>query len=268
MKYHIIATIFVFLFLACSTDFNTDQKGIKYPPTEKSKPKTEDSKQKELKPKTEEELKKKQEEELKKKQQLKNTLSNDLKKQIETANEHKEKYKKKMKEEPEDQYGVQAFKGLNWGPGTEDVSANTERSIRFRRHTYTILSTLSLHELKEFSNIVINENKLVPVVDMFNFFSSIGGALDTTTDSLYPKKDNLDKLDLSDLEKLKNSFEEILSAKERVASGAMQLVRDYKNLKTDINKLKSYLNDLYNESEEQATKAENLEEFIVSKYKL
>ncbi|PRR62882.1 complement regulator-acquiring protein [Borreliella burgdorferi] len=260
MKCHIIATIFVFLFLACSTDFNTDQKGIKYPPTEKSKPKTEDSKQKELKPKTEKELKKKQ--------QLKNKLLNDLKNSIETANKHKEKYKKRMKEEPEDQYGVQAFKGSNWGPGTEDVSANTERSIRFRRHTYTILSTLSLHELKEFSNIVTNENKLVPVVDMFNFFSSIGTALDITTDSLYPKKDNLDKPDLSDLETLKNSFEAILSAKEKVASGVMQLVRDYKNLKTDINKLKSYLNDLYNESEEQATKAENLEEFIVSKYKL
>ncbi|ACN93512.1 hypothetical protein QIA19_04825 (plasmid) [Borreliella finlandensis] len=31
MKYHIIANIFVFLLLACGTDFNTDQKDIKYP---------------------------------------------------------------------------------------------------------------------------------------------------------------------------------------------------------------------------------------------
>ncbi|WP_418905152.1 hypothetical protein QIA19_04910 (plasmid) [Borreliella finlandensis] len=49
MKYHIIVHIFVFLFLACNADFNTDQKGIKYPPTEKSKPKTEDSKAKRIK---------------------------------------------------------------------------------------------------------------------------------------------------------------------------------------------------------------------------
>ncbi|WP_228459420.1 hypothetical protein QIA37_04915 (plasmid) [Borrelia sp. CA_690] len=46
MKYHIITTIFVFRFLACRTDFNTDQKNIKCPPTEKSRPKTEDSKHK------------------------------------------------------------------------------------------------------------------------------------------------------------------------------------------------------------------------------
>ncbi|AEL19509.1 borrelia virulent strain associated lipoprotein (plasmid) [Borreliella bissettiae DN127] len=91
MKYNNIVNIFIFLFLACNPNFNTEQKDIKSPPTEKSRPKIEESKQ-------EEELKKKQqeEEELKRKQQeaeeLKTTLLNDLKNLIETTNAHKEKY--------------------------------------------------------------------------------------------------------------------------------------------------------------------------------
>ncbi|ACN93500.1 virulent strain associated lipoprotein (plasmid) [Borreliella finlandensis] len=59
-----------------------------------------------------------------------------------------------MEEEPKDQYGVQAFKALHWGSGTEVMSANTERSVRSRRHTYTILSALDIDELKEFSDII------------------------------------------------------------------------------------------------------------------
>ncbi|MDO7256762.1 CRASP family complement regulator-acquiring lipoprotein [Borreliella burgdorferi] len=287
MKYHIITTIFVFLFLACRPDFNIDQKDIKYPPTEKSRPKTESSKQKESKPKTEEELKKKQqeeelkkkqqeeelkkkqqEEELKKKQQLKNTLSNDLKKQIESAYNFKEKYVKSMEKEPEDHYGMTSFRGLNWGPGTEDISDNTERSIRYRRHTYTVLSPLDPHELKEFANIIQDINKLASVASIFNSFSAIGGALDIVSDHLYFKKDNLDKLDIADLEILKNSFEQILYIKGSVAGKAKKLLLDYKNLKTDINKLKSYSNELVNGIKQQALEAENLEELIVSKYKL
>ncbi|WP_418905146.1 virulence associated lipoprotein (plasmid) [Borreliella finlandensis] len=271
MKYHIITTIFVFLFLACRPDFNIDQKDIKYPPTEKSRPKTESSKQKESKPKTEEELKKKQQEEEKekpRKQQLKTTLSNDLKKQIESAYNFKEKYVKSMEKEPEDHYGMTSFRGLNWGPGTERMSDNTERSIRYRRHTYTVLSPLDPHELKEFANIIQDINKLASVVSIFNSFSAIGGALDIASDHLYFKKDNLDKLDMADLEMLKNSFEQILYIKGSVAGKVKKLFLDYKNLKTDINKLKSYSNELVNEIKQQALEAENLEELIVSKYKL
>ncbi|WP_338024407.1 hypothetical protein [Borreliella mayonii] len=37
-----------------------------------------------------------------------------------------------MEEEPENKYGVEAFWKLNWGEGTERLSDNTERSIKFR----------------------------------------------------------------------------------------------------------------------------------------
>ncbi|MBB6208450.1 virulence associated lipoprotein [Borreliella lanei] len=328
MKYHIIVTIFVFLFLACRPDFNTDQKDIKYPPTEKSRPKTEDSKQKESKPKTEEELKKQEEEELKKQEEeelkkqeeeeelkkqeeeelkkqeeeeelkkqeeeeelkkqeeeelkkqeeeelkkqeeeeeLKNTLLNDLREQIKEAYYFKEKYVKNMENEPKDQYGVQAFNKLNWGKGTEDISDNTERSIRFRRHTYTLLSTLDIDELKEFSDIM-QKGKASKI---FNSFSTLGGVLDIVSDHLYTKKDNLDKLNISDLEQLKNSFKKILSIIKSVSEMSKQIILDYENnkdlIQTDVNELKSYLNKLYNEFQEKAKEAERLEKFIVSTY--
>ncbi|WP_418905153.1 virulence associated lipoprotein (plasmid) [Borreliella finlandensis] len=171
-----------------------------------------------------------------------------------------------MKEEPEDQYGVQAFKVLNWGPGTEDVSANTERSIRFRRHTYTILSVLDIDELKEFSDIIL----LATEENILGAFSSLGGVLDTASDHLHPKKDKLNNLDISDLKTLKNSFDKILSIIETVSSMSKQLILDYENnkdlIKTDINKLKSHVKKLHNQFREKAHEAYNLKEFIVSTY--
>ncbi|MCD2401576.1 virulence associated lipoprotein [Borreliella bissettiae] len=171
-----------------------------------------------------------------------------------------------MENEPEDQYGVAAFIRLNWGAGTERMSDNTERSIRYIRHTYTVLSPLVPDKLKEFSDIIANINKLAPAINMFNSFSTIGVVLDIILDRLYPKQDNLDKLDISDLETLKNSFEQLLSIKGGVAGRIVQLLKDYKNLKTDVDKLKSYSNKLVNEIKQLAKEAENLKSLIVSKY--
>ncbi|APS99292.1 blasticidin-S acetyltransferase (plasmid) [Borreliella mayonii] len=306
MKYNIITYTFIFLLSACNPNFNTAQKDIKYPPIEKPRPKTEDELKKkqeedelkkkqeedelkkkqeedELKKKQEEdelrkkqeedELKKKQEEdELKKKQeedelrkkQLKNTLLNDLREQIKEAYYFKEKYVKNMEKEPKDQYGMQAFNRLNWGKGTEDVSGNSARSIKFRRHTYTLLSTLDIHELKEFSDIM-QKGKL----EIFLSFSHLGHSLDKASDHLYSKKDNLDKLNISDLEQLKNSFKKILSIIKSVSEMSKQIILDYKNnnlIQTDVNELKSYLNKLNNEFKEKAVEAERLQKFIVSTY--
>ncbi|WP_419260137.1 CRASP family complement regulator-acquiring lipoprotein [Borreliella afzelii] len=63
------------------------------------------------------------------------------------------------------------------------------------------------------------------------------------------QKETLDKLDTSDLEKLKNSFEKILSIIQNVSEMSKQLLLDYKNatnlIKTDINKLESYVYTIY-----------------------
>ncbi len=95
MKYYIITSIFIFLFLnACSLDFDTKNKDIKSPSN------------KELKLGIEEDLNK----------EIKNKLLNDLKNLIETANAHKEKYIKIMEKELSNQYGMN-FTKLGWGPG-------------------------------------------------------------------------------------------------------------------------------------------------------
>ncbi|WP_418456598.1 virulence associated lipoprotein [Borreliella lusitaniae] len=273
MKYHILVYIFVFLFLnACNTDFNNNQKDIKPPPPDKkeSRPSAEsDHKQEEdlnnpsseMESKPREESDPKQEEELNKK--IKNILINDLRKSIELANEHKEKYINKMNEEPSDQYGM-PFNEFDWqARGSERVSSNTERSIKFRRHTYTVLSTIDTTELKELSHILLT-NRL----NTFKSFSTLGHVLDTVTDHLYPKKDTLDKLDTSDLEKLKNNLEKILSTINFVSETLRKLILDYKNnenlIQTDKTKLQSYSNTIYNQIREKTAEAQKLQDEITS----
>ncbi|ABH02272.1 MULTISPECIES: virulence associated lipoprotein [Borreliella] len=250
MKYYvIIISIFVFLFLyACNPNFNTNQKDTKNLPNKK-----------ELKLSTE--VSSNQEEDLNKK--IKNTLLNSLKNLIELANTQKEKYIKMMGEEPSDQYGMD-FDKFSWGKNTEKVSSNTARSIKYRRHTYTILSSIDTKEFKEFANII----KLSTKDNIYNLFSGFGQALDIVTDYLYSKKETLDKLDASDLEKLKNSFEKLLSTIKIVSEMSKQLLLDYKNdenlIKTDINMLKSHVNTLHNQFKEQTTEVETLQQVILS----
>ncbi|WP_418885145.1 virulence associated lipoprotein [Borreliella carolinensis] len=243
MKYYIIAIIFGFLFLACRSDPSINQEDSKYPSNKLGV-------EQDLNIKT------------------KNLLLNDLRDSIETTYTYKEKYIKEMEKEPSDQYGVAAFKRMDWGEGTEDISDNTERSIKFRRHAYIILSALDIDELKEFSDIVTN--KSVPVGDIFSSFGVLGDIIDTVSDHLHSKKDKLNKLDISDLKTLKNSFDKILSTVESVSVMSKQLVLDYENnknfIKTNTNELESYLMKLNNQFKEKADEAEKLQKFIMSIY--
>ncbi|WP_418457387.1 CRASP family complement regulator-acquiring lipoprotein [Borreliella andersonii] len=402
MKYHIITSIFVFLFLACEPDLNIDQKDIKYPPTEKSRPKTEDSKQKESKPKTEEELRKKQqeeeeelrkkqqqeeeelkkkqqqeeeelrkkqqqeeeelkkkqqqeeelkkkqqqeeelrkkqqqeeelrkkqqqeelkkkqqqeeeelrrkqqqqeeelrrkqqqeeeelkkkqqqeeelrrkqqqeeelrrkqqqeeelrkkqqeEEELRKKQQLKNKLLNDLKNLIEIANTDKEKSTKRMKEEPSDQYGILAFQELYMSTGK--VSENKPEPKKFRENTYSTLSAIDDNKLKDLSEII---RKSGQIQGLFNIFNRFGINFNEPLNHVYSKKDTLKELEISDLEKLKNSFEKLLSLKATFTKMLNQLLLDYENdkdhIRTDTNKLKSYGTEFFNQLDEKESES-------------
>ncbi|WP_210359864.1 virulence associated lipoprotein [Borreliella garinii] len=270
MKYLVIINVFFLLFLACNPDFDINKKNIKPPYSKKTlTPKTEmDSKKEEdlpikdtLKPSTE--VDPKQEEDPDKK--IKNTLLNSLRSLIEVANAHKEKYKKVMEEEPDDQYGMD-FKSMKWSSGDpEPISGNSKKAKMYRRHTYTLLSAIDTKDLKEFSDIItLAEFK----ADTFNIFGSIGYVLDIVTDHLYPKKDTLDKLDISNLEKLKKSLEKVLSIIKIVSEESKQLLLDYQSdknsIKTDVSKLKSYLKILNSRTREKVTEAENLQNVILS----
>ncbi len=108
----------LFLFLnACTPDFSTNRKNLNPSNKTKMKPSTKIiPNQKEKKVEEQEDINQK-------------TLLNDLINLIEEANAKKEKYIKKMAEEPSDQYGMLAFDDLSWGKGTESISNNTHRSI-------------------------------------------------------------------------------------------------------------------------------------------
>ncbi|WP_373584958.1 CRASP family complement regulator-acquiring lipoprotein [Borreliella afzelii] len=323
MKYNIIVSLFVFLFLACNPDFNTNQKDIKYHSSKKglkSNKKRIKSNKKGLSPKTEvnqknQEVNQKNQEVNQKNQEVanqnqevanqnqevadqnqevtdqnqevadqnqevvdqnqevvdqnqrkKNMLLNDLRNLIEKANADKEKYEKRLKEEPTDQYGIGAFKRLRWHEEPrETVSDNSERSKAYRKLTYGILNDMDTSELKKFSEIIILANE---VEGIFNTSSALGGNIDYMIIHLYPKKDNLDKLEISDLENLKDLFEKLLSTKAIVSKMLKQLLLDYQDnknfIQTDTTKLKLHVEEIIKQIEENQKKAEKLKSDILS----
>ncbi|WPM06346.1 virulence associated lipoprotein (plasmid) [Borreliella sinica] len=268
MRYSIIAGIFVFLLLACSPDFNPDQKNMKYQSSKKGLK----SYKKGLKPEIE--LTLNQEEGLNQKDDFnrrrKNTLINDLKKLIEIANANREKYIKKFNEEPSDKYGISAFSELFWQEsGKESVSDNTERSKRYRQYTYAALNDIDTNALKKLSAIIILSGQ---ADSLLNIFKRFGNTLDDVTVYLSSKKDTLEKLDILDLEKLKNSLEKLLSIKTIISNILNKLLLDYQNnenlIKTEIANFKSYINILSNQILEKSEEAKILKTDIFVMYNL
>ncbi|WP_337924899.1 virulence associated lipoprotein [Borreliella americana] len=199
----------------------------------------------------------------------KNTLLNDLRNLIKTAHTDKEKDIKKLEEEPLDQYGVLVFKDLNWKePPKEKVFNNySERSKKYRRRIYSFLSAINTNEFKTFSEIVKLSSQKTNLLNTLYIFGSF---FDDTIVSLYSKKDTLDKLNISDLEKLKNSFEELLSTKTIIEKMFKHLLLDYQNdtnhIKTNLTKPESHVNTLFNQIIEIKEKAQKLKNIISSIY--
>ncbi|WP_210370928.1 virulence associated lipoprotein, partial [Borreliella garinii] len=248
--------------------FGINKKNIKPPSSKKAlTPKTEmDSKKEEglpireaLNPSTEVDPK---EEALNKK--IKNKLLNDLNNLIEAANAHKEKYIKIMEKEPDDQYGM-AFGGMKWRSGSPgNLSDNSEKSRKYRRNVYTILSNIDTKDLKEFSDMLQLTSRMA---NIFNHLYAFGDIFDIVTDQLYSEKDALDELDISDLEKLKQSLEKVLSIIKIVSEESKQLLLDYQSdknsIKTDVTKLTSQVDILDNQMGKKVTEAENLQDAIL-----
>ncbi|WP_418906267.1 virulence associated lipoprotein (plasmid) [Borreliella tanukii] len=264
MKYTIIASIFVFLFLnACNPDFNTNKKDMGYQPNKKGLKsnkkglnlKTEAAPNQEVKPNQEEDPN----------QKVKNKLLDDLRNLIEKANTDRKKYEKKSAEEPSNQYGMEVFKRLFWIDSPRESTAdNTERSKNYRKETYCALNDIDINKLKEISEIIILSKQHE---DLLNAIRDFGSILDEMIFCLYPKKDTLDKLEISDLEKLKNSFEKLLSIKTIFSEEIKQILLDYQNnenlIKTDAAKLKSSTTTLLNQILEKIKEARELRSEIL-----
>ncbi len=178
-----------------------------------------------------------------------------------------------MEEEPSDQYGMLAvFGSMYWAESPRELISDTssERSIRYRRHVYSILlNAIETNELKKFSEIRILSIKVLEIFSLFNLF---GSTLDDVVVHLYSKKDTLGKLNTSNLKRLKNLFEKLLSIKTIVSKMSKHLLLDYQNnknsIKTDKTKLGSYVVALSNQIQEKYNEAERLKSEIILIYTL
>ncbi|ACL35152.1 virulence associated lipoprotein [Borreliella garinii] len=273
MKYNIIVSMFVFLFLtACNPDFNTNQKDVKHQSSRKrvkSNQKRLKSNQKGLKPKTEVDQNQEanQNQEADQNKITKNTLLDNLRNLIEKVNKDRKKYVQRLEEEPLNQYGILAFKELFW-EGTQDKAAdNIEKAKIYRQRTYSVLNDFDTNEFKKFSAITMLSKQQQ---GLFNSFNSFGATIeDTFVFLLNPnKKDNLEKLEISDLENLKNSIEKFLSIKTMISTILTQFLLDYESnknfIKTDTSKLDFYLATISNQIEEQNAEAIKLKNDIFS----
>ncbi|KEO61837.1 virulence associated lipoprotein [Borreliella garinii] len=267
MKYNIIVSMFVFLFLtACNPDFNNNQKDVKHQSSKKrvkSNQKRLKSNQKGLKPKTEVD----QNQEVDQNKITKNTLLDNLRNLIEKINKDRKKYVKILEEEPLNQYGILAFKELSWEGAQETAADNIEKAKIYRQRTYSVLNDFDTNEFKKFSEITMLSTQQQ---GLFNSFNSFGATIeDTFVFLLCPnKKDNLEKLEISDLENLKNSIEKFLSIKTMISTILTQFLLDYESnknsIKTDNSKLNSYLATISNQIEEQNAEAIKLKNDIFS----
>ncbi|QFI15076.1 virulence associated lipoprotein (plasmid) [Borrelia sp. CA_690] len=258
MKYNIITGLFVFLFLACNLDSNDNQKDMRYQSSKKG------LKSNKKGFKSNQETPSNQKEGHNKK--TKNTMLNDLLNLIEKAHADKEKYREKLEKEPKEQYGISAFTTLSWADlQGEKISANTERSKKYRKHVYSILNTIDDNELKNFSKIITSVGQ---IQFTFNTLNALGYTLENMISSLYSKKDSLKEIEISSLEKVKNLFEKLLSTTSIVSKMMRELLLDYQNdvnsIKTDINKLKSHTDKIFYQMAEKSKKTEELKNNIFS----
>ncbi len=123
-----------------------------------------------------------------------------------------------------------AFKELFW-EGTQDKAAdNIEKAKIYRQRTYSVLNDFDTNEFKKFSKITMLSKQQQ---SLFNSFNSFGATIeDTFVFLLNPnKKDNLEKLEISDLENLKNFIEKFLSIKTMISTILTQFLLDYESNK-------------------------------------
>ncbi|WP_325064253.1 virulence associated lipoprotein [Borreliella bavariensis] len=186
---------------------------------------------------------------------------------MEKVNKDRTKYVKRLEEESSEQYKILAFKELSWKDTKETTADNSEKAKIYRQRTYTVLNDMNADKLKKFSEIIMLSKQ---TEGLFNTFNSFGATIeDTFVFLLYPnKKDNLEKLEISDLDRLKNSIEKFLSIRTMISKMLAQLLLDYKNnnnsIQIDNSKLNSYLATISNQIKEQNEEAIKLKNNIFS----
>ncbi|WNY64502.1 CRASP family complement regulator-acquiring lipoprotein (plasmid) [Borreliella americana] len=118
------------------------------------------------------------------------TIHDDLKNLIEQAQADSEKYKKKLEEEDENQYGLlEAFKLIFWSGSKEiniKASDNNQISKKYRKNIYSTLA-IDDNKLNSFSKMLTTSSRMLGV---FSALNNLGNIVEEVTVSLYSKKRN------------------------------------------------------------------------------
>lgn len=121
------------------------------------------------------------------------------------------------------------------------------------------------NKLKELSEIILLSDQTGA---LFNIFKELGNTIDDVIVGLYSKKDTLNKLEILDLENLKNSFEKLLSTKTIVSEMLSQLLLDYLNdknlIKRDNTNLKFHVHILLKQIVKKSEETEKPKSEIIS----
>ncbi|MCD2382734.1 virulence associated lipoprotein [Borreliella americana] len=285
MKYNIIVSILVFLLLACNPYFNTNKKDAKHTSIKKEKSKSinnglktkikvSQNKKENSNPRKKEVSSQNEEEKGKdNNRKINNTLLDDLRNLIETANLDREKDIKKLEEESPEQYGMlAAFELLHWGSSPDKnkkISDNIPRSKEFRRQIYSFLNPIDANEYKNFAEIIILTGRRYILTELYEFGILFDNTIDTIV-KLYSKKDTLNKSNNSTLENLKNSFKKLLSTKTIVSKMFKQFLLDDENnkdlIKKDTLKLTPRLDSLFDQIRTIIYEVNELKNIISSIY--
>ncbi|MBB6032037.1 hypothetical protein HNR35_001040 [Borreliella spielmanii] len=147
----------------------------------------------------------------------------------------------------------------------EYIADNTEKSKRYRKYVYCTLNAIDTNKLKELSEIILLSGQTGA---LFNIFKELGNTIDDVIVSLYSKKDTLNKLEILDLENLKNSFEKLLSTKTIVSEMLSQLLLDYQNdknlIKTNNTNLEFHVHAILKQIVKKSEETEKLKSDIIS----
>ncbi|MBB6208449.1 virulence associated lipoprotein [Borreliella lanei] len=147
-------------------------------------------------------------------------------------------------------------------------SKNREKAFEIDSRAFDFINSfLTDAEFNKFTTI-FHKPTLQSPGKVLNSIAILELNLEKTINHLYLKKEALDKVNSSDLGKIKNSLEQLLSIRKFFSTSIKQILLDYQknenSIKTEDSKLEEYLGTTLNRFNEKKKEAENLRNTILS----
>ncbi|XOU12971.1 CRASP family complement regulator-acquiring lipoprotein (plasmid) [Borreliella americana] len=145
---------------------------------------------------------------------------------------------------------------------------NKEKAFEIDSRAFNFINSfLTDDEFNKFVTI-FHKPKLQSPNKVLNSIAILELNIEQTINQLYSKKDALSKADTSDLEKIKNSLEQLSSIRKFFSKSIKQILLDYQknknSIQTEDSKLEEYLGTTLNQFNDKKKEAGNLKNTILS----